>query len=258
MNPTSKGSRWRAARTRIVRPIVPTLAVFDRTRAHPLDVDLDRLIRALRVFLSKFFVPIWGTPARLVQTNGFLRGAWGFGFFDSERSGSDDGFHDLTPEGLPFARIFVKNALEDDGTVTMTASHELAEMLVDPSLNMECAYSERVFYDYEVADPVEETSFLIEGLKMSNFVYPAWFEPFHTTRSTQFDHMGLLSKPFQIHRGGYARRFWGGKWKYDYGSHAKQLRFAREDRAGHRSTIRHARRVLRRSEGRHLIRSARS
>src|SRR5262249_30395028 len=159
-------------------------------------------------------------PARLVHSRDFVPGTWGFGFFDSERAGTDDGYHDLTPDGLPFARVFVKNALSDDGNVTLSAAHELAEILIDPALNMEIAASDHVLYDYEVADPVEETSFLVDGLKMSNFVYPSWFEPFHKPNSIQFDHLHLVTKPFQILRGGYARKFWGGKWRYVYGSHA--------------------------------------
>jgi hypothetical protein len=66
--------------------------------------------------------------------------------------------------------------------VTLTATHEIAEMLVDPAVTY-CV--QRVgfgVYSLEVADPVEEDGFDIKGFKMTDFVYPSWYEQFHKTR----------------------------------------------------------------------------
>jgi hypothetical protein len=49
-----------------------------------------------------------------------------------------------------------------------------------------------------MSDPVEEDTFLVDGIEMSNFVHPAWFEPFKHPPGTKFDHLGLLKKPFSI------------------------------------------------------------
>jgi hypothetical protein len=73
---------------------------------------------------------------------------------------------------------------------------------------------------------------------MSNFVHPSWFEPFKHPRGTKFDHLGLLTKPFSMTKGGYVIVKKKGKVTEVFGSKAKEKRFAREDRVGHRSEYR--------------------
>ena len=80
---------------------------------------------------------------------------------------------------------------------------------------------------------------------MSDFVYPAYFENFHKPKSVRFDHMGKVSKPFQILAGGYQIIMKNGKWTQTFGSPAKKRAFAREDRRGHRSEERAAGRLQR-------------
>ena len=86
--------------------------------------------------------------------------------------------------------------------------------------------------------PVEEDTFLVDGIEMSNFVHPAWFEPFKHPRGTKFDHLGLLEKPFSMTKGGYMIIKKKGKVSEVFGSKAKAKRFAQEDRRGHRSEYR--------------------
>jgi hypothetical protein len=54
-----------------------------------------------------------------------------------------------------------------------------------------------------MSDPVEEDTFPVDGILMSNFVHPSWFEPFKHPSGTKFDHLGLLTKPFSMTKGGY-------------------------------------------------------
>src|SRR5262249_53905746 len=84
----------------------------------------------------------------------------------------------------------------------------------------------------------EEDTFLVDGIEMSNFVHPSWFEPFKHPRGTNFDHLGLLTKPFSMTKGGYMIVKRHGKAKERYGSKAKEKRFAGEDRVGYRSEYR--------------------
>jgi hypothetical protein len=42
----------------------------------------------------------------------------------------------LTPDGLPQSKVFVKTTLENNDLVSVSASHELVEMLVDPATNL--------------------------------------------------------------------------------------------------------------------------
>jgi hypothetical protein len=89
----------------------------------------------MQEFLDKHFAPVWDTPAKLIATRGFRRGAWAIVFHDTCRDAGTEGYHDVTPEGLPMSRVFVKNVLRQKDQVSVVASHELAEMLVDPLAN---------------------------------------------------------------------------------------------------------------------------
>jgi hypothetical protein len=73
---------------------------------------------------------------------------------------------------------------------------------------------------------------------MSNFVHPAWFEPFKHPPGTKFDHLGLLKRPFSMTKGGYMITMKAGKVKEVFGSKAKEKRFKQEDRRCHRSEYR--------------------
>ena len=88
------------------------------------------------------------------------------------------------------------------------------------------------------ADPVEEVTFKVNGVDMSDFVYPAYFEVFRQPNSVTFDHENKVNKPFQILAGGYQIIFKNGKWSQVHGSKAKAKRFSKEDRRGHRSETR--------------------
>lgn len=216
---------------------VPTIACFNRATV-ALGVDFDRLIAALQTFVDDYFVPVWGTPARLVKTTTFKRGAWALAFLDTADVANALGYHDLTPDGLPLSKVFVKSTLAVRQKVSVTACHELAEMLVDPAINLCATGPGNAFYAYETADAVEEVEFSIRGIPMSDFVYPAWFEGFRKPGSAQFDYARKVRRPFQILSGGYMSVFKNGRWTQLFGSRAKARRFRREDRRGHRSAYR--------------------
>jgi len=218
---------------------IPTIACFNKATVNP-GVDFGRLVAALQVFLDRCFTPVWGTPARLIQTTGFKKGAWALALLDTADVANALGYHDLTPDGLPLSKVFVKTTLDAGQKVSVTACHELAEMLVDPAIDLAAVGpgSGTSFYAYETADAVEELEFAIDHVAMSDFVYPAWFEGFRKAGSAQFDYLKKVRRPFQILPGGYMSVFKGGRWTQVFGSRAKARRFAREDRRGHRSTYR--------------------
>jgi hypothetical protein len=217
----------------------PTIACFNCAKT-PLGVDFDALLAVMQKFVDEHFAPVWATPAKLVRTRGFRRGAWAMVFHDTCRDAATEGYHDVTPEGLPMSRVFVKNILRQKDQVSVAASHELAEMLVDPLANFYTTGPRlNRLYDYEVADPVEELFFKVDGIEMTNFVYPAYFESFHKPHSTRFDHMQSLTRPFELHEGGYQSYWSEGKERTQWGSKAKRARFKLENREGHRSQVRH-------------------
>ena len=104
---------------------IPAIACFNQATV-PLGGGLgfDKLIATLQQFLDQIFVPVWGTPARLVRTTGFQKGAWALAFLDTADVANALGYHDLTPDGLPLSKVFVRTTLGAGQKVSVTASHE--------------------------------------------------------------------------------------------------------------------------------------
>jgi hypothetical protein len=220
--------------------VIPTIACFiDKTTKTPLGVSLDALIAAMQAYVSNFVAPVWGTPAKLVKSTGFVKGAWAIVFLDTADQEGALAYHELTPDGLPISKVFVKTTIDDGELVSVSASHELVEMLVDPAINMMTTGPDaKTMYAYESADPVEALSFNVNGIPMSDFVYPSYFEIFRKPGSVKFDQLNKVTKPFQILSGGYQILFKSGKWSQVFGSKAKEKSFEKEDRRGHRSVVR--------------------
>ncbi len=226
---------------------IPTITCFNQATVD-LQVDFDLLIAAMQNYVDNSIAPVWGTPAKLIKTTDFQKGAWAMVFLDDADQAGALAYHDLTPDGLPISKVFVKTTLDNNQLVSVSASHELVEMLVDPAINlMSTGPDPNTIYAYESADPVEELSFPVDDIQMSDFVYPAYFENFHKPGSVTFDQMGKVNKPFQILSGGYQIIFKNGQWSQVFGSAAKKKRFAKEDRRQHRSEQRKNIRKLRRT-----------
>jgi len=217
----------------------PTIACFNRATT-PLGVDFGKLIGTLQKFLDRCVVPVWGTPARLVRSTGFVKGAWAMVFLDRADRKNALAHHDLTPDGLPISKIFVQRILRFGESVSVAASHELVEMLVDPANNLYSTGRKRkLLYAYEVADPVQgEPRFKLNGIFMTNFVYPAYFEVFHKRGSTRFDYLKKVREPFQVLSGGYQTVLKDGKKGKLFGPGAMSVRFKRAYRPGRRDTFR--------------------
>jgi hypothetical protein len=216
----------------------PRIAVFNKATT-PLGVDLTKLIAAMQTYIDSFIVPVWATPAKLVPSNDFIKGAWAMIFLDDADQPGALAYHDLTPDGLPISKVFVRTTLQNGDLVSVSASHELVEMLVDPGINlMTTGPDAKAVYAYESADPVEELSFKVGGIPLSNFVYPSYFEIFHKPGSVRFDQLGKVNKPFQILSGGYQIVFKGGKWSQQTASAAKARALKQEDRRLHRGEAR--------------------
>ena len=219
---------------------IPDIAVFNQATA-PLGVDLDKLVAALQKFVTEYVAPVWGTPARLVKTTGFRKGAWALVFLDSADQANALAYHELTPDGFPLSKVFVKTIAEAGASLTVATSHELVEMLVDPAINLlSLGPDPKAAYAYESADPVEADSlaFTVGGFPMTDFVYPSYFESFRKPKSTKFDYRGEVTRPFETLPRGYQLVFKNGKWSQLTATKAKARALAREDRRQHRSEVR--------------------
>ena len=209
-----------------------------------LGVPFDKLTATLQKCFDEHFLPVWGYPVKLYNTDAPKSSDWQFVYFDDADTAGALGYHELTHDGQPISKVFVRTTLAVNELVSVTACHELFEMVIDPLANLWAEAPDGTEYAYEMSDPVEQDTFLVDGIEMSNFVHPSWFEPFKHPPGTKFDHLGLLKKPFSMTKGGYVIVKNKGKVTQEYGSKAKEKRFAKEDRRDHRSEYRKAKGLL--------------
>jgi hypothetical protein len=102
----------------------------------------------------------------------------------------------------PFALI----AVSDEWSVT--ASHECLEMLADPFGNRLIAAphptnpDERVRYLLEVCDPCQAIWYPVNGVKVSDFYTPRYFDPVRNPAAF-YSFTGALERPLDLIDGGY-------------------------------------------------------
>lgn len=116
------------------------------------------------------------------------------------------GIH-LDKDGQPFALITSSDSL--DGW-SLTASHELCEMLVDPFGNRLVAGDSpkpdqgRVSFLVEVCDPSEaaEFAYTSNGVLVSDFYTPHYFDPAAAT-GVRYSFTDAIREPRDVLRGGY-------------------------------------------------------
>ncbi len=216
----------------------PTITFLNLAKT-PLGVDLKKLVAALEKQLERDFVPIWGYPAKLQVADKPKPDEWQIVFLDDSDAADALGYHDLTKDGQPVSKVFVKSTVAAGEKVSVTTSHELLEMLIDPGAQMWAQSGNSLFYAYEMCDAVEDGEYEIDGVPVSNFVYPSFFESWHKPRSVQFDHLGKVSRPFQTLKNGYQIVSNGSAAREIFGSRRKERHFCEaEDRTMHRSEYR--------------------
>jgi hypothetical protein len=176
------------------------------------DAEVTPVVIALQQQVTNDFRPIWGIDAELKlipQGTPPPVGTWWLVILDDSDQAGALGYHDLTPDGLPLGKIFAASDLKAGDSWSVTASHELLEMLADPNINLtvfvQDADTTGTLYAYEVCDACEDDSFgyKINNVLVSDFVYPAWFENFREEGSTQFDRMNQIKNPLALLTGGY-------------------------------------------------------
>jgi hypothetical protein len=175
------------------------------------DADVTPVVAALQQQVTNDFRPAWGTDAELrmvPQGTQPINGSWWLVILDDSDQAGALGYHDLTPDGLPIGKVFAASDLTAGTSWTVTASHELLEMLADPNINLtvfvQDANTGGTLYAYEVCDACEDDSFgyTIDNVLVSDFVYPSWFESFRT-QGSQFDRINQIQAPLQLLKGGY-------------------------------------------------------
>lgn len=189
------------------------IAIINESTVVP-DADVQAAVQALQIQVSRDFAPIWGIDATLSffpAGSALPATSWWLAVLDNSDQAGALGYHDLTTTGLPLGKAFAATDLQYNLRWSVTASHELLEMLGDPYINLAAAIEPgrngavMTLYAYEVCDACEadEFGYDIEGVTLSDFVYPAWFESFWGTGGTRFDFQDRIQNPFELLPGGY-------------------------------------------------------
>lgn len=166
--------------------------------------DLARVAAALQRQVTRDFAPIWEVSATL---DGFARledmpvGYWPMMIVPDVQGAA--GIH-LDKDGQPYALI------EMSDSWSLTASHEMLEMLADPFGNRLVPGRSlkrgqgRVEYLVEVCDPSEaaEFGYTVNDVLVSDFYTPRFFDPVRSV-ATRYSFTGAVERPRQVLRGGY-------------------------------------------------------
>jgi hypothetical protein len=179
--------------------------------------EVEKAVPALQMQVHRDFAPAWGIDADLTfvpKGSQPGRGMWWLVVLDNSDVAGALGYHDVTNEGLPIGKVFAGTDKQFGLNWTITASHELLEMLGDPEINLTVFVQPNarsgMLYSYEVCDACEDDryGYQINGVYVSDFVYPAWFESSRAPGSTQFDFSKQLNKPLpELLPGGYIGAF---------------------------------------------------
>lgn len=187
------------------------------------------VMEAMQIQVSRDFAPVWGIDTALTfySKNDIIQGPiWQLVILDNTDQAGYLGYHDSTEnEGLPLGKIFAQADFSAGTQWSVTASHELLEMLADPDLNQLATKQQddgsNLYYQKEVCDMcnADEYGYTINGILVSDFVFPSWFEQFHP-QGTQYDYnqkVTKMSAPFQVLKNCQISVNDGTGWTQQYG-----------------------------------------
>lgn len=193
-------------------------------------IPTDDLAGALESYVHHFLRPRWAVACRVVPTDEPFD--WNLYLVKNVERCECLGFHERNDWGVPHGFVNVSECERFGWPISAVASHELAEMLVDPVGNLGAFTPRGRWVALEICDPVQGEWFQYEGFQMSNFVTPAWFAQ---PSLHDYDMLETLDAPWQLLESGYIPYFENGVWQNLYGSLSRWDRFHREDRRLHRT-----------------------
>ena len=169
------------------------------------DTEVAAAIPALQRQVTMDFRAYWEVDCQLTflsREEPLTEGWWQISVTDNSDQAGALGYHELTSRGTPLGKVFAGLDLQSGGSWTVTLSHELLEMLADPWINWCAQGSDGKIYALEVCDPVEadRLGYEIDGVLVSDFITPSWFEPTHADR---VDFKRRTLQPLQLAEGGY-------------------------------------------------------
>ena len=118
-----------------------------------LGVPFDKLTAALQKCYDQHFLPVWGYPVKLYNTKVAKPSDWQFVYFDDADEAGALGYHDLTKDGQPVSKIFVKTTLADHQLVSVTAATSCSRWSSTRSRTCGRRRPTAPEYAYEMCDP---------------------------------------------------------------------------------------------------------
>lgn len=188
-----------------------SLVVLNHTQCVS-EPDLARFVNALDLQLRRDVTPVWGrylVPWVARDLQGIDPKAWQLHLWTSPRDATEAGMlGSHTTQGadhVPIGHVFLENCQIHKESWTSVASHEVIEMMGDEYVNLDVARTLPngviELWPRELCDPVQGVTYAVNGVTLSNFVYPEFFIE---KADGPFDHCRVLSQPFEIHPSGYA------------------------------------------------------
>lgn len=219
--------------------MVRTIQIVNKTSILTAD-DIQPVLDAIQTQIDRDFSPAWGVSANLVLVPDYDPSQESIILLDDPTVAGALGFHEVAPgTEIPRGYVFVKTALQALVPPSSVLSHEVLEQLADSF-----AYAAAIgtfggrpaAIILEPADATETDTYSINGVAVSNFVFPAWFDE-QTPHGARFDQMDLLHEPCTLRPGGfisvsYNLRTWREITHYKgaksaYRAHAGVHRFSR-------------------------------
>jgi hypothetical protein len=170
---------------------------------------------AINIQVMRDLPQFWNVKAtvrHLPDSKSIPVGVWPV-FLTAQLPPGEGGVH-LDKKNQPYALVV---ATAQGSEWTIDASHEILEMLVDPSGNrLQTSRSINVVgngvqdsvgefeYVVEVCDPCEadQYAYSIQGIAVSDFITPHFYDPV-ATDGTRYSFGGNINRPRQILAGGY-------------------------------------------------------
>lgn len=213
------------------------------------DEEVQQVIRAINRQIREDFEPYWcfgatlrleGPIGRHPNANSLsdMRGDAVLYLVDGADTRSALGWHQANYKDIAYGMVFLDLCKQMKEAWSITLSHEALELVGDPMVNLMVEGNHptdrrrRVFHMFEMCDAVQDESYLIDAVAVSNFVLPSYFSLGEQVgRRNDFlgrSYSGRTLASFGMNPGGYLNIFdpKTGKWEQavDESDEVAQLR----------------------------------
>jgi len=206
-----------------------------------------KLAWVLHYYVQWQLGPIWkvGAEVKLMPADANVPlDAWIIDLLNTSDEPGALGYHDEEGNERPFGRVFVETAEQNNLSPSEVLTHEAAEMLGDPHVNLSAfdPNSKRL-YAVELCDACQGGAYDLAapynrppvGYTVADFVRPSYFDP-KTDPDSQTDYRGILKGPFSLASQGYVSYATAlpPEWQQAMGDKANPAHVDADDRVARR------------------------